>query len=200
MFRPFQRPPLMALGLVLGLAMMITACESPKQPPPTFPPLTFDGPPIRLDVADIQVRRLYRSDGTSPHVDHLFHTPPAEALEQWANQKLVAAGQSGTAVMTITQGAVLLTPLERKGGISGALTTEQSVRYDAEVGAVIDQFDAGGQRVGSASAAARKARSLDEEATERDKLVLWDSITRELMDEFNASMTGAVRTYLKPAP
>lgn len=190
-----------------GATLLLTGCRStpPAAPAPTrrspaAAPAGTGGRPIRLDVAEIRVRRLYQPQQTAPYVDHLFPTPPVEALEQWAAEMLVAAGTSGTAVMTITQGAALLTPLATKTGIVGALTTEPAERYDVEVGAVIDQFDRTGQRVGSASAAASKTSSLDEDANARDRRILWDSLTRDVMTDFTSSMTAAAAAYLKQIP
>ena len=66
------------------LNLFLLACETTlheqRLPELTFAHLT----PIKLNVAKINVEVQYKPTLRKPNVEHLFPTPPAEAIKQWA--------------------------------------------------------------------------------------------------------------------
>ena len=92
----------------------------------------------------------------SPRFRGKLPTPPAQALTIWGRDRLRAAGQ-GTgrfARLTVDRGKITETPLPRTEGIKGAFTTDQADRYDLEMSATLEIFDARGVRMGHADARA----------------------------------------------
>jgi hypothetical protein len=121
---------------LLGLA----ACSS-SATRPTFQEIRFeDRPKLRLDVATIEVERVFRPTLKEPQVEHLFPVPPEIAAESWARDRLEATnpGAPRRARVRILDANVKETPLQKTGGLRGAFTTEQSERYDATVEVSVD--------------------------------------------------------------
>ena len=177
----------------IGLA----ACESAVQPQ-RFPEITFaHKAPIALDVAAIEIADTYRPPMAAPNVDHLAPTPPANAVRQWAADRLKAVGQSGVARLVIIDGSLTETPLAGKGGVVGAFTTEQSERYEGAVEAKLEIDDPRYGRTGFAAARATRSSTIAENATLTERETLWFDLVETMMRDFDAEMQRNVDQYLK---
>src|SRR3989304_3468878 len=87
--------------IALALALPLNACETPP-PAQKLPEITFAHlPPIKLNVATVEVVVRYRPPMKAPNVEHLFPTPPLKALRTWAADRVKAVGRSGTAAFGI---------------------------------------------------------------------------------------------------
>ncbi|MFT5180859.1 MAG: hypothetical protein ACI8S3_000736 [Alphaproteobacteria bacterium] len=182
---------------VVAVVLLLAACTN--APPVTkFPQLTYAHlGTFALDVSEIEIVDGYQPTLRAPNVEHMMPVAPAAAARQWAQDRLQLAGSSGRrAVFTIDNGAVISTPLKRKTGISGALTVDQSERYDAILAVRLEIFDLNGNRLGVAHADARRTRSVPENITldARDKV--WFSITETLTKDLNAELERAVPQFL----
>ena len=188
-------PRLVRVGLVLGL-VGLAGCTVPVQRP-SFPELTWTHlPPITLDVAEIEIIDATQSTGASPYVEHLFPLPPAKAAERWARDRLRAGGTANRARFIIQRGDVTEVNLRQTGGLTGLLTKDQSERYDAELGVLLEIRSNTGQRLGQVTTELRKSRTVAEDATLNEREAAWFSITEDLVKLLNTEMERTMPQFL----
>lgn len=182
---------------VLAVTLIaLTGCGTPgaqKQ----FPELTFNHlPPIRLDVARIDYAPRYLAPANSPNIGHEFPTPPVVAAERWIADRLIAAGNRGTAVVTIREATATETRLPLKRGITGAFTTDQEWRYDAKVEIAIEVSDPDSQRSARANAGAIQGRTVGEDASLADREKVWFDLVEQMMNRFDRTFEAQIRKDL----
>lgn len=182
---------------IVAAALLLAACSD--APPPTrFPQLTYAHlGAFALDVSEIEIVDGFRPTLRPPNIEHLVPVAPAKAARQWARDRLKSTGSSGRrAVFTIDNGAVTATPLKRQSGLRGALTVDQSERYDAVIAVRLEVFEANGRRGAVAKATAQRSRSVPENITldARDKV--WFSITETLTNDLNAELERSIAQFL----
>jgi hypothetical protein len=183
---------LRSVTVALAAVLALSACENPP-PRPTFPDIRFTGAPIRLAVGEIEVVSDFRPSFAAPHVEHLFPVPPQRALENWAHDRLVAAGGSARARFTIQDASVIETALKKKEeGISGAFTKEPSERYDATVQATLQIIDDHGLAVRTVTVKASRTQSVLEGTTPNDREKAWYEMTKALMGDFDRQMDSEI--------
>ncbi len=184
------------IGLAATAAGTLAGCNTPPQRY-TFPELTYAYlPPIRLDVAVVDVVDSYRPPMAAPNVEHLFPTPPAKAMTRWAEDRLVAAGSNGGALLTILRADVVEVPLARTTGLKGVFTTDQSYRYDATLEVRLDAENTSGLRRGSITARATRGQSVAEDLTLNQRERLWFEMTELLMRDIGAEIEKQINAYL----
>ncbi|HWG79635.1 MAG TPA: hypothetical protein VN681_07675 [Stellaceae bacterium] len=179
-----------AIVLLAGLA----ACDT-APPRPTYPDIHFTSEtPIRLAVSAIDVRNDYKPTFRSPHVEHLFPVPPAQAAENWAHDRLQAAGGGAvSARFTIQDASVIETPLPKKSeGISGAFKKEATERYDATLRATLEIVDARGFALRTVSAKVARSQSVLEGITPNERDQTWYDMTKALMADFDQQMSAEI--------
>lgn len=171
------------------------ACQSTPAAKPATNSYAFQ-PPITLDVATINVIDEYQSPGKSPNVEHLFPTPPAQAVHQWTKDRLKAAGTSRVAEVVIKDASVIETALPRTEGVKGWFTKDQSERYDGKLAVEIKIY--GERRVlpeAEVSAQATRSRTVAEDASVAAREALFDTLSQELAEELNQELEKQMRTY-----
>ena len=177
-------------------ALFAAACAS-TPPIPSFAEIRFtDKPPIRLDVARIDIVEAYRPPLKPPNVEHLFPVRPPDAARQWARDRLRPAGATGWAEAIIRNASVTETALERTEGIRGAFTTDQTERYDAEISIAVRIFDDAGNERAYASATARGSRTVAEDITLNDRERAWYRMTAATMRALDEALEGRMRKSL----
>ncbi len=184
-------------SIVAAVLVLLTACTN--APPQTqFPKLTYaHHGAFVLDVANIEIVDAYKPTLQSPNVDHLMPVSPAAAARRWAEDRLRSTGSSSRrAVFVIENGAVTETALQRQTGIRGALTNDQSERYDATLSVRLQILGTGGRQLGVAEAEARRNRSVPENITLDAREKVWFSMTETLGEALNAEMEQAVPQFL----
>ena len=181
-------PALRSLCAVAVAGLFLAACQSgPGRP--TYPDLSYAHlAPIRLNVADIQVERVYVSPGTKPNVEQLFPVRPADAAERWARDRLKPVGAEGVAVVKILQAGVVEVELPRTSGVRGAFTTDQSERYDGVLEVQIDVSSRARGSTAMVSSRAQRSRTVAEDVTLNDREKLWFEMTEAMMNDLNASL------------
>ena len=176
------------------LALLLLAGCQPPPPRPTFADLRFTGePPIRLDVAATEVRVDYRAPMQAPNVEHLFPVTLSRAAENWAHDRLLAAGRSNRAVFVIRTASATEVALPKSEGIKGAFTTEPTQRYDLRLEASLQILDERGIAVRTANGTAVRSQSLLEGITPNEREQAWYDMTKALMADFDQQMTAEIR-------
>jgi hypothetical protein len=187
------KTPVLAL---LAIALLAACSNEPQKP---LPELTFvHQPPLKLNVATLDVVSTYKAPMKPPHVEHKFPTPPEELLKRWAEERLRPMGRAESARYTVINAAVTEEPLPKTPGIVGALKNEPSERYTATVEAQLEIFNADGRLVQLASARATRSRSLMEGAKPEERERMWFELTEALMKDFDKEMESAIRQYAGP--
>lgn len=177
----------------LGL-LALAACET-APPEPQFAELTYaHKPDIRLDVADIVVRQGYTPPMERPNVDHLFPVSPAEAAMQWAQDRLVAAGDTGTATYLVTDASAKVADLQTDQSLSDYFTNEQAERYTTRIAVELSVEKP--QRSGSITVESRRATTVPEDASINDRRRTWYEMTDTQMDELDAELERSLRAEL----
>ena len=183
-------------GFAAAAAAPLAACNTPPERY-QFPELTYSHlPPIKLDVAVVDVVDSYHPPMAEPNVEHLFPVPPAKAMERWARDRLVAVGNNGSALFTILRADVVEVPLERTTGIKGVFTTDQSYRYDATMEIRLDAENTSGLRRGTITAQARRSQSVAEDMSLNERERLWFEMTELLMRDMGTEIEKNIDQYL----
>jgi len=188
-----RRPRLLA---IVGLAFaLLGGCTTPP-PRPTFADLRYtDQPPLRLDVAAIEVRDEYQAPFKAPNVDHLFPVPPDKAAVNWAHDRLKTVGKTRRAVFVLQNASVTETELPKKTqGLTGALTTEPAQRYDLKLQAMVEIVDDQGLPLRTVSVTATRAQSVLEGITPNQRDQTWYDMTKAAMADFDQQMESQIRS------
>lgn len=189
-----MRPLVVAAAATVALTL--AACATEK-PPPKVEPLSFGNlPEIRLDVAELQIIPAYAATKRRPQVEHLFHTLPQDALQNWARAKVMAAGRTNRAMVVVRQASVIEVPLKTKKGVRGALTKEPSERYEAVVEVELEIRDDTGRRIGWMTTRVSRERSVQEGITEPERMVFWQKLTGELVTDLARAFDQRVTEHL----
>lgn len=175
----------------LLLAFALSACQATPERPQLEPISFEDQPPIALDVAEVRVSQAYTAPMEPPHVEHLFPDPPARAAERWAQQRLAARGDRGSATVTVVDASVEEVELETKGGLSGWLTTEPGERYEARLEIRMD-LERGGESA-SLTVSGQRTTSLREGATLNERDEAWHQLTRQLVRDIDGQIESSLR-------
>jgi hypothetical protein len=165
----------------LLLPLAFAACGGPM---PSYPPLRYDYlPPIRLNVATVEVQADFAPSGFAPDVSSLDPVQPVEVLRQMAVDRLKPFGPAGRAVLVIQNAALV----QDGDTISGTMAVRLDIYTSANV------------RAGYAEA--RVARSHSGHVDDIHQ-TLYD-MTKQLMDEMNVQLEYQVihslRDWLVPA-
>jgi hypothetical protein len=185
-------------ALAVTAGFLAAACTTPPESPDFPVPRYTEKPPIKLDVADIRVQQSYEPPLKAPNVEHLVPLRPADAARQWAQDRLEAVGETGTATLDIVDASVTQKGVETEGGIGGWLTTEPEARYTAsmELAMRIERpTDSGSARVrGVRGTGVLEGSSIHE----REKVVY--RLVKNLMDDLDGQMqttlTDSLGTYV----
>ncbi|MBV9786303.1 MAG: hypothetical protein JO264_21080 [Acidisphaera sp.] len=167
--------------LVLLLPLLAAGCvvEAPPPPPNYVPPSYAYLTPLRLRVASIEIGDDWQPSAGGADLSPMSPLPPVDALRRMAQDRLVAAGNSGRAVFTIEDAAIVQT----YAGLSGHFEVR------------LDIYTSGETR--AAYAEASVARTLTEPPGGAEALqpALY-SLTRQMMDDMNVELEYQVRHSL----
>ncbi len=181
---------------VVGLLLFLASCAQPLPPSPKLE-LTYSHlGQIRLDVAEVEIVENYVPPLREPNVEHLIPVSPAQATRQWATDRLFAAGTGRRAHFVIDQAEVIETNLPVETGVRGALTVDQSRRYDAVIGVVLEIRDDRGFRLAFASAKAVRSQTISENLTLRERDLLLYQMVEALIADLNRELEGKIDEFL----
>jgi len=183
------------VAAALGFALLL-GCET-QVPSARLPDITFAHlPPLALAVQRVDTSSRFVPTLRAPNVEHAFPAPPARAMEQWASQRLKAAGGNAQGRFTILDASVTETKLPRDTSIRGTFTKQQSERYDARAEAVVEILDGSGVRRGTASAMVTRWTTIGEEVTLNERERVKFNLIDGLMKDFDAELEKNIRQHL----
>ena len=188
-----RRPRLVSiLCLLLGGLALAGCTDAPAHP--QFAEIGFaDRPPFKLVVREIKIEQAYQPPHAAPNVEHLFHVSPAAAAERWARDRLAAAGSFNRARYVIREASVVESPLEQSAGMSGALTTGKSERYDARLVVELRIFIEGDGSQTTLTAEVTHSRALPENLTLREREMAWHEMTQIMLCELDGLLDVNIR-------
>ena len=185
-------------GALIALIALLSACQAPLPPPPTYPDITFTSePPIPLGVAAVEVDDEYLPPLKAPNVDHEFPVRIAAAAARWAHDRLRAAGSQLTARVIIKDASAVATDLPKTEGLKGVFTNDQAVRYDARVEMIVEIRDEHGLPLASVSATAERSRSVTNDLTLNDRDKVFYEMTKGLMQDEDAALDKNIHQYMQ---
>lgn len=194
--RSIVRPAVVTACL---LAMTVLAACEATGPRPNVPELSYTSlGAIRLDVAKIEIVDEYIPPLRRPNVEHEFPISPAEAVQRWAQDRLVAGGRQRSARFIIRNAAVHEVELKKKTGLRGLLTSDQSERYDGRVAVTLEIRSDRGFRDAFADAAAEHSRSVPEGLSINEREQIFLEITERLVRDLNAEIENQIAAHLGP--
>ena len=162
-----------------------------------LPELTFQHlTSLNLNVAKLEITHSYNQPMATPYVEHLFHTPPAVALDRWARDRLHPMGSSGFAHFTIIEASVTETKLDKQKDIMSLFTKNQSEQYDAILEAKLEIFSDNGRRRGFAKAKATRSMTVREDSSINKRNQEWFKLTEELIRDINVELERNIMKYL----
>jgi hypothetical protein len=170
------KPGLTRRSAVL-LPILFAACG--REEPENFPTLRYAYlPPIRLNVARIDIQQRFIPSGVVPDVSQLAPVSPVEALRAMAEDRLVAFGAAGQAVFSILDASLV----RHRDLIEGAMAVRLEV------------YGPDGQPGGFAEARVRRQHTGDSDSL---RATLYDMV-RLMMDAMNVEFEYQVRRALRP--
>ncbi len=177
------------------MAVMLAACAA-KVEKNNFADLTFGHiDPIKLDIADIQIKKAYQPTMSEPYVDHEMPISLMETAVRWANDVVQATGTSGSAIITISEASVVEEILSKKDGITGTFTTEQSERYTSKLSIEIKVMDTSGAAANT-NATVSRSMTVAEDIKLIDREKVWFSLVEKTTKDMNSKMQENTKKFL----
>ena len=138
--------------------------------------------------------RLLTGESSAPQQRRL---PPGQRLvRDWPVLDLGVQPNILLDKWQLTVGGLVEKPLKPLGGIRGTFTKEQSERYDARVEVEISAVDGRGLRSAKAMTTSSRSRTVPEDATLRQRQVLWYELTERVMQDFDRTFEAQIRKHL----
>lgn len=161
----------------LLLPFLLAACGGEEEPQ-SYPALRYSYlPPIRLNVATVEIQQRFIPSGVSPDVTQIAPVRPGDALRAMAEDRLQAFGTSGRAVFSILDASLV----RHRDVIDGALAVR------------LDIYDADNARVGYAEARVTRQHSGDPDPIRK---TLYEMV-KAMMDSMNVEFEYQVRRVLR---
>ena len=179
------------------LVLFAAGCNNTPPPPDKFPELSWTNyPPIKLNVARIEVVKENAASDQPPHVDTLPPRTLIDSADRWARDRLQPVGSSGFARFVITDASMVEVPLDVQKGLAYAFTNQQSKRYDAHVAVRLEIHNERGFTDGQVVAEASNSRSVAQDASPREVNEQWYLIVQGATLDLNAELDRNIHQTL----
>ncbi|HLJ20785.1 MAG TPA: hypothetical protein VKU84_11335 [Stellaceae bacterium] len=189
-----MRLSLTGLVVLAAVALPLAGCGNGPPPRQEFADLRFTTePPLRLNVASVEIQDEYRPDFDPPHFEQRFPIPLPHLADNWAHDRLQAVGTSGRAVAVVIDASAVEISLPKESGITTAFTDQPDTQYNARVGIRVEARDDRGMSTRMAEAHAERSVTTVEGTTleERDRLLY--QMESELMAELDHQLETQIR-------
>jgi hypothetical protein len=175
---PFRH---MLLGVCLSAPFLLVGCGGDQGVPQNFPPLRYTYlAPISLNVANIQTEVDYAPAADGSSLDSMSPEAPLQAVQQMIQDRLVAAGGSGTATIVINSASINRVNDTAVGNISLRLTVTS----------------ADGHRTGYTDANVTRTRTLPDDTSEDALRAFLYSMTQDMVNAENVELEYQIRQNL----
>ncbi|MFI4986981.1 MAG: hypothetical protein ACHQF3_06050 [Alphaproteobacteria bacterium] len=182
-------------GAALALALLAGCGSSP--PPEQFPELGWQHlPPIKLNVAKLEVVNEYQPRVTSPHVETLAPRSLLDSADRWARDRLKADGDEGYLRFVVTDASLVEAPLPLQQGLTQSLTNQQARRYTGHVAVRLELHNRRGYIDAQAMADATNSQTVPQDVADREVRQTWYLIVQGAMLDLNAELDRQVRFYM----
>lgn len=177
-----------------GLMLVLAACSSQSTPPPVAVNQIL-APKIALDVRIISLAdRSGLQPSDLPYNGNHFSPTIADAIKQWASDRLQANGQTGQAIVLVKKASLSAQPLPVKDGISGWFTREQAIKYIGHAEVSIEANGKNGFAVTDASAT--RAVTLPENPTDKEKQAAYMLLLNGLMKDVGENLESGIHEHM----
>lgn len=151
-----------------------------------FPTMTFTYlPAINLMVSDIKIISNVKINFDAPNVDYKLPIHPAQALTQWAKDRLSTAGKKHTAHVIIVRADAREIKLNLDKSILGIFKNQQSHRLETFIKARLEILDEEKVRLAFVTASAQQSITVSEATPISDRREIWYNLVEKLMTKFN---------------
>lgn len=175
--RVSRRAALTALSLCLPA--LLAACGR-SSPPTSFAPLGWDYlPPLKLNVAVVNIDDAWVPNSDGPDLGDLAPTPPVAALRKMAEDRLVAAGTSGQASFVIDDASIV----------------QSRDKYQGTFAVHLDISTSNGTHSGYAEARVLRTRNIDDDSPEGERAELY-ALIKQMMSDMNVELEYQIRRSL----
>ena len=182
------------VGVCFGLGLTLSACSSPP-PMQRLPDMTFlYKPPIRLNVARVEVVSDYTAPTVRPNIEYDMPVSPEAAVRKWASDRLKPVGKEGILRVVIRKASATETPLQTDQSLSGMFKKEQAARVDENLDVTLQMLDDHQFTVADVSGKSFRSRTEpeDQKLNQRDQL-LYD-LTYDLVRGFDEEVEPNIKT------
>lgn len=178
----------------LGLLLALGACGTEQLPPPA--PVSKVLPPkISLDVQTVSLTdRSGPQAARSPYNTNHFSPTIAEAIKQWANDRLQANGRAGHAIVVIKDASLTEQALPTKDGFDSWFTRQQAVKYTGRAEVSIEANGRNGFAM--AEGTASRVLTLPENPTALEKQDAYFTMLNGLMKDLGQNLEGAMQSHM----
>ncbi|MFT9017257.1 hypothetical protein [Acetobacter malorum] len=178
----FSRPLRATCSVALLLPAFLAGCAGDKQPT-KFAPLRYDYLSVmHLNAATLNIEDATLQNPVVGDIGNRAPTPPAQALRQMAQDRLVATGASGTAQFVIDRASIL-----HKAG--GVLAGQMDVH--------LVLLNSGGTQAARAEAHVSQTLRPDLSKGDADSPANLYELTNDMMQRMNVEFEYQIRNTLK---
>ena len=188
---------ILAVLLSCGV-LLLNACSSPP-PTPSFAPITFtDYPTLKVNAPSIEVQDDFVSPLAPPHVEYEMPVRPVELVRSWVRDRLRPVGSSGVFRVVIKDASVIAEKLPTKGGIEGALTTQQGTNLSAKISVEFD-YDQPNQGSSTTTVNVSRTQTLAEDISINDRDKAYYQLAKDLAADLNREIEAGLNQNMRDA-
>ena len=175
----WPRRRLLAVSLLLPLSL--AACGGGDEPAVSYQPANYDYlTKLRLNVASIEVNDSLPPSNDARDVTRFAPEPPIDALRQMAQDRLIAAGSSGHAVLVIDAANIL----------------RVRDRYEGRLVVHLDVTTSDGTSSGFVEARVARTSTFDNDGPNATRAAL-NALVTQMMADMNVELEFQVRRSLR---